>query len=185
MDQGGTSALLLGPSGAGKTLLVRQLRSLCAAKKANEPFSPNTVPTVGADLHEINDGKRTFSIRELGGAMAPVWEKYFKDCSTIIYLLDMANMVKLSEGIVNLMEVLAHEETASLPVLLFLNKTDVPGHLTRSHLNTVLRLDDLLLQATQKITIIAGSAMDQSGVYDIVTWLRGKQKSGSRNLLNW
>lgn len=83
------ACLCLGPTGSGKTLLLKRLQST----SVNEGTS--TVETVGSNIIRVpkkpvaegsgatssssrgGEDKDFLSIQEIGGAMAPLWPSYF------------------------------------------------------------------------------------------------------------
>lgn len=79
-------ALVIGPSGAGKTLLLKRLGVSGKQKEqVNEHKFPVSVPTVGTNLINIDCGRKSeVVVRELGGAMAPIWKNYFQDCKAVL-----------------------------------------------------------------------------------------------------
>ncbi|XP_049632851.1 ADP-ribosylation factor-like protein 16 isoform X1 [Suncus etruscus] len=76
--------LLLGPTGAGKSLLAKRLHKL-SLRDGMEDLGdlPPTRPTVGTNLTDIG-AQRQVTIRELGGCMAPIWPSYFGDCRALL-----------------------------------------------------------------------------------------------------
>jgi hypothetical protein len=50
----------------------------------NEKEAPPTIPTVGTNLVTLKFGKKTCTVRELGGCMSPVWNSYHKDVKNLI-----------------------------------------------------------------------------------------------------
>lgn len=69
--------LCLGPKGSGKTTLLKKLQD---AEGIDYTYSP--VPTIGTNIYDVyylnkNGKKQSFSIREVGGEMASLWNNYF------------------------------------------------------------------------------------------------------------
>ncbi|XP_062826833.1 ADP-ribosylation factor-like protein 16 isoform X3 [Anolis carolinensis] len=118
----GAMYLLLGGSGAGKTLLVKRLQKLSSkdgAKELGEP--PATLPTVGTNLTDLSLGKK-ITVRELGGCMGPIWSSYYSDCCSVLYMIDAARPTQISSSCVQLLSLLSAEKLASVPVLIIFNK---------------------------------------------------------------
>lgn len=105
--------ICLGPTGSGKTLLLRKLQ--------NENSVDNTttsVPTVGTDIVLIKwkrkvgeNGTEVESetkIRELGGTMAPLWSKYLHGVTKLLYVVDTSNLCQISAAGVLLYTMLSH-----------------------------------------------------------------------------
>lgn len=97
-------ALCLGPTGSGKTLLLKKLQNVNSVNKTTP-----SVATVGTNLFDIklNDGTQV-SIRELGGLMAPLWKNYFVNVKKIIYVVDASNLCQISAAGVLLYTILVH-----------------------------------------------------------------------------
>lgn len=84
--------LCLGPVGSGKTLLLKKLQNV-----NNVNNTSTSVPTVGTNMFTIRNDNETFLIRELGGAMAPLWSRYFNEnINKIIYVVDASNLCQIS-----------------------------------------------------------------------------------------
>ncbi|XP_013414884.1 ADP-ribosylation factor-like protein 16 [Lingula anatina] len=166
--------LVLGASGVGKTLLLKRLSS-CSSKGTytdlEEP--PSTIPTVGTNLVNISMGrKHDITLREMGGCMGPIWKNYFKECSALIFVVDVSNRMQVSASCIQLLEALTNGDVQFVPVLLILNKIDMPNPMTRTELDTTFQLKSILGAAKQDISIIEASAKDGQGLEEIVKWLQ-------------
>ena len=95
--------LCIGPSGSGKTLLLRKLQNVNLVDETS-----TAVPTVGTNLFTLYSGNNRIEIREVGGAMAPLWHKYYKSVSKVIYVVDTSNLCQISAAGVLLYAALAH-----------------------------------------------------------------------------
>lgn len=97
-------ALCLGPTGSGKTLLLRMLQNLNNVDKTTP-----SVSTIGTNLFDIklNNGVQ-ISVRELGGMMAPLWKNYFSNINKVIYVVDASNLCQISAAGVLLYTILVH-----------------------------------------------------------------------------
>jgi hypothetical protein len=68
----------------------------------------STVPTIGTNLVTVRFGnKKEIAIRELGGAMAPIWKKYYSDIGSIMYVVDASNLCQIAAAGVLLYTILA------------------------------------------------------------------------------
>ena len=106
--------LFLGATGAGKTLFIGQTKGarriilveeysfslhtvslnwngcthdVAICRGSTERIATKTVSTVGTNMQKLAYKKTSLDIRELGGSMAPVWNNFFKDCTTILVRL--------------------------------------------------------------------------------------------------
>ncbi|XP_070581262.1 ADP-ribosylation factor-like protein 16 [Ptychodera flava] len=165
--------LLVGTTGVGKTLLLKRLQH-CSNKgsfsEVNE--APATIPTVGTNLVNVNIGKKNdVTIRELGGCMGPIWHNYYKDCSVLMFMIDMANPCQVASSCIQLLTVLSHEQLQNVSVLLLLNKVDSPCAMNRNELDSLLRMREIISHAKQTITVLEISARRGQGLPELVKWL--------------
>ena len=98
--------LLLGCESAGKTLLCRQLERLCSAASASAlPLDAKTQPSIGVELLDIVYRKHNLSVREVGGAMQPVWQRYFEGCGAVVLVVDSSTAAGVGSGLIEWYEV--------------------------------------------------------------------------------
>ncbi|KAK3511407.1 hypothetical protein QTP70_007333 [Hemibagrus guttatus] len=83
---------------------------------------PATLPTVGTNLTDLTLRKRRVTVRELGGCMGPIWPSYFRDCTSVIFMVDSANITQISSSCIQLLCVLSAEPLRSASVLVLFNK---------------------------------------------------------------
>ncbi|KAF5908794.1 ADP-ribosylation factor-like protein 16 isoform X1, partial [Clarias magur] len=89
---------------------------------ANLGEPPATLPTVGTNLTDLTLKKRSVTVRELGGCMGPIWPSYFRDCTSVIFMVDSANIAQISSSCIQLLSVLSAEPLRSASVLVLFNK---------------------------------------------------------------
>lgn len=103
-----STIICLGPTGAGKTLLLKKLQNRLAVDETS-----CTIPTVGTNLTTLrfnNPATKTFKeyvVRELGGAMAPMWHKYYQGVDKVIYVVDASNLCQIAAAGILLYTILA------------------------------------------------------------------------------
>ncbi|XP_070704657.1 ADP-ribosylation factor-like protein 16 [Pempheris klunzingeri] len=160
--------LLIGPTGVGKTLLLKRLQNiLCGELGA----SPPTLPTVGTNLTDLSLKRKKVTVRELGGCMGPIWPSYFKDCSSVIFMVDSANIAQIASSCIQLLSVLSAEPLHGASVLILFNKRDMPGTMSLIEIKSLFRMDDILASATQSITTLELSAHSGQGLEEVLSWL--------------
>lgn len=108
--------LCLGPTGSGKTLLLRKLQYLHAVDETT-----TAVPTVGTNMFHLKRGNIQLVVRELGGIMAPIWPKYFANLNKIMYVVDTSNLCQISASGVLLYTVLADPQVKNVKVRFIFN----------------------------------------------------------------
>lgn len=100
--------ICLGPQGAGKTLLLKRLQN-----RETVDETSCTVPTTGTNIttvrypNEKTGNMKEYTIRELGGAMAPIWSKYYSGVNKVIYVVDASNLCQIAAAGVLLYTILA------------------------------------------------------------------------------
>ena len=103
--------------------------------------------------------------------MGPIWANYFEDAGRLVYVVDAANRVQLASCCIQLFQVLAAENTHNMPVLLLFNKTDAPGCMSITELQSIMRLRDIKAFARQDITVVETSFLTGEGMEKITKWL--------------
>ena len=179
--------LVLGCSGAGKTVLIRQLRVLLAGKRGGRvgakaaaaeraAFSLQTTPTVGVEIHKL----AALRLREVGAPMAATWRRYATDARMVIFVVDLARAELLASAAVELLELLAlpggaaaaDTDTARRPLFaVFLNKSDAPHPAAREDVGAVMRLGDLSACLAQPLPVFRGSAATGEGCEALLSWI--------------
>eukprot|EP00164_Ancoracysta_twista_P005338 GFYU01007301.1.p1 GENE.GFYU01007301.1~~GFYU01007301.1.p1 ORF type:complete len:195 (-),score=51.39 GFYU01007301.1:58-642(-) len=176
----GCDILLLGCEGVGKTLLVKTLKEYCRSKGQSLIDSYETVATVGVELDELIYNKSKFVIREVGGSFVPVWPRYYRDCSMVIYAIDISNHTQVSASVIEFLNVLQADDLSGKPVLLIINKMDLPNKFSRPLLDGLLRTDDLVANSvTRSVEVIEMSLVDACNVEAVLQWMMRHKRSAS------
>ncbi|CAG5897863.1 ADP-ribosylation factor-like protein 16 [Menidia menidia] len=163
--------LLLGATGVGKTLLLKRLQMIGLHGLGEMSAIPSTLPTVGTNLTDLTLKKKKVTVRELGGCMGPIWPSYFKDCFSVIFMVDSANIAQISSSCIQLLTVLSAEPLSNASVLILFNKRDMPCIMSLVEIKSLFRMDDIIASATQPITILEASARSGEGLQDVLSWL--------------
>eukprot|EP00946_MAST-07B_sp_MAST-7B-sp1_P001945 g1945.t1 len=180
-------ALILGCATSGKTLLVRQLRGVAAARMLErggrrsktraaramleQQVSIDTRSTVGVELDECGD---SVMLREVGAAMAPMWPAFFAACAVLVFVVDASDMSRLPEAAVELWSLLGAERLKATPVLLVLSKSDLPSMLAPDTVLGYLRLEDARAAHGAAIDFIVASLVDRESCAPILDWIENK-----------
>ena len=166
--------LVLGAESTGKTLFLKRLQSAVqdGVDEKNFESVPSLVPTIGTNLASVVLNRKRISLRELGGAMAPVWKKYFEDAGAVVFMVDASNRFQISASVVLLYDVLKAEPLAQLPVLLLFNKTDLFSSLSIQEIKFIFRINDLKRTLPQKLELIECSTKTGDGMEKIIDWLK-------------
>ncbi|XP_029015260.1 ADP-ribosylation factor-like protein 16 [Betta splendens] len=164
------TCLLLGATEVGKTFLIKRLQKLIL--HGDLGAAPSTLPTVGTNLTDLTlKKKRKVTVRELGGCMGPIWPSYFNDCSSVIFMVDSANIAQVSCSCIQLLSVLSAEPLHGARVLILFNKIDMPCTMSLIEIKSLFRMDDIIASASQPITILEISARSGQGLQEVLNWL--------------
>ncbi|KAL1500769.1 hypothetical protein ABEB36_006214 [Hypothenemus hampei] len=164
--------LCIGPEGSGKTLLLRKVQNSDYVDK-----NTTAVPTVGVDIFNLIIENKLYTIREIGGAVAPIWSKYFANVGKVIYVVDTSNLCQISAAGVLLFTVLVHPLLQKAKVLtmdqflLVLTKMDVSYRQMRNEALLMLQMKRLQNEIHQKITVVEASAITGQGRNEIIKWI--------------
>jgi len=170
--------LLVGPTTSGKTLFSKQIQEHLNGNSISEQNVPSTIPTVGTNMTTLHISRKdSVEMRELGGSMAPIWKKYYKNCNAIIFLADKSNAQQLSADYVLLLEMLTHTELKSVPFLILWNKIDSPSCMTDGYITNVIDLPAIKQHTSQDITWLDCSAVTGEGFKDIKSWIQSHSVS--------
>lgn len=133
---------------------------------------PSTIATVGVNLVTVQINKKKYFFRELGGTMAPVWSNYFKDSSRCIYVIDIANRGQVSAATIMLLDLLASRQSSLWSILILFNKIDIPCGMSQTEIASFMRLDDIVQNCTQNISVIETCLHDGRGLVGVISWLQ-------------
>lgn len=178
----GGEIVLVGCESSGKTLLCNHIEQRLAAtaapekkksKKnvvgiAPEALSSKTQPTIGVILMECVHRECSFSVREAGGAMQPVWAQYLSKANAVIFMVDTSSAEAMSSAVVELYDLVRQcPETATL---VFLNKRDAPSALPEECVRMMLQLEELERIYGEWLKVVSGSALTGEGIEALLDW---------------
>ncbi|XP_018567098.1 ADP-ribosylation factor-like protein 16 [Anoplophora glabripennis] len=159
--------LCLGPLSSGKTLLLKNLQS-----NENIDNTTTAVPTMGTNIFKIRIQDSIYEIRELGGAMAPIWSMYLNNVCKVIYVVDASNLCQISAASVLLYTILVNPALKNAEFLLVLTKMDVSYRQMRNEALLMLQMKRLQKEVKQNITITEASAISGEGRKEILNWIK-------------
>ena len=140
------NVLVLGLDNAGKTSFVAEL----AASKIPSQRPPRVIPTVGLNVTRLPLTARSVAQWwDLGGqtSLRSLWEHYYADAHALVYLIDAADVDRLTEARAELVALLQNEVLADIPVALVANKQDKQGAHTAHAVTDWLAVWELLSPA--------------------------------------
>jgi signal recognition particle receptor subunit beta len=161
--------LLIGCEGAGKTLLCNHLEKITKGK-ADALLQSETQASIGVELIEVPHRSRLIAIREIGGTMQPMWNRYFDVCASIIVVADSSTPHAAVSAAVELAEVLSTPTAMGKRVMLVLNKRDVVGAPPEASVRQLLRLPTLEAATNGRLTVLCASALTGDGLPQLLDW---------------
>ncbi|XP_037893123.1 ADP-ribosylation factor D-like [Glossina fuscipes] len=153
--------LMVGLDGAGKTTILYKL-------KVGEVIS--SIPTIGFNVEVVEYKNIRFTVWDIGGQMKirHLWYHYFPNTSAVIFVVDAADIDRISEARLELHTMLEHDDLRNAVLLVFANKQDLPHALSVSELAKNLSLHQL----QQEWYVHATCAVLGNGLYEGLEYLR-------------
>jgi small GTP-binding protein len=160
--------LMVGLDAAGKTTILYKL-------KMGDVIS--TLPTIGFNVETVNYKNIDFNVWDVGGQgkIRPLWRHYFQNTNGIIFVVDSADMERMSDKFENednakdeLHKMLSDELLRGVPLLVYANKQDLPRALLVAEITERLELDQLM---TRSWFIQSCCAVTGDGLYEGLDWL--------------
>ncbi|CAE7872499.1 ARL6 [Symbiodinium sp. KB8] len=168
-----SSVLVVGLDNSGKTTILNFLKP---AKNA----LLEVAPTVGFTVEQFEKGNIRFDAFDMSGQREyrSLWERYYKDAQSIIFVVDSADKVRMVVAKDELDALLSHEDVAERPVplLIFANKTDKASALPLVEVISLLGLQDISGRAWK---VQPSNALTGEGVDDGIEWLAQKVSEGA------
>ena len=117
------SLLMVGLSGSGKISILHKLR-------LGEVTTVS--PTVGFNVHTVTFMNVTITAWDVGGEdkLRPLYRQYYPGAHSLLFVLDASDHARLSKAKDEFTLLLAEPELSKLPILVFVNKSDLPTSLT-------------------------------------------------------
>ena len=159
-------AVVLGLDGAGKTTLLYNLKLGDVVR---------TIPTIGFNVERVNYKRCEFLLWDIGGQtrMRNLWHHYLTNTDVLVYVVDSADHDRLKESGEVFHQLLNEPKLRDARVLIFANKSDIPGCLTEAEIAEGLRLD-IVKEHTWRIQTC--SAIRSSGIREGFDWIISDNK---------
>lgn len=159
------NVLVIGLDNSGKSTILNKLQS-------KETQKSLIIPTVGYSIEKIKVSQMIFVCIDMSGSGAyrDLWEKFYKECEAIIYVVDSSDELRLIVVEDELHRILKHPNVFSrrIPILFFANKMDQPNSLTTKEIVRILGLEDI---KNKPWKIFPSNAISGNGLNEGLMWL--------------
>ena len=158
--------LIIGLDASGKTSILYKL-------KLGEVVT--TIPTIGFNVETVSYKNTALTMWDVGGCdkIRPLIRHYLPNTQGLICVVDSHDRERLPEINEHLSRMLAEDELRDAPVLIYLNKMDLPSGMTRDHVIQELHLNSI---RNRSCFLQACSAITGDGLYEGLDWLIGVLK---------
>lgn len=120
----------------------------------------------------LADLSREVTLREVGGAMGPIWDSYYASAKAVIYVIDSANPFQLSAAAILLKRLLAAPTLDNPPVLIVFTKSDIPSQVSLMQLKNMMCFDAITRPFVGRLcTVSVCSGLTGTGLEHVCRWL--------------
>ncbi|XP_052767317.1 ADP-ribosylation factor-like protein 2 [Mya arenaria] len=153
--------LMLGLDNAGKTTIL---------KKFNGEDIDTISPTLGFNIKTLEHRGYKLNIWDVGGqkSLRSYWRNYFESTDGLIWVVDSADRMRLSDCKQELHNLLQEERLAGATLLVFANKQDLPGAVPPQEIRQGLDLDEI---TTHHWLIQGCSAVTGENLLEGIDWI--------------
>ncbi|MBN1330060.1 MAG: GTP-binding protein [Candidatus Heimdallarchaeota archaeon] len=154
---------IVGIDNAGKTTII----DVFAKQKLTK-----TIPTVGVNLEhfEFTEIGFNFNVLDMGGQknFRLLWVDYLNTVDLAIYVIDSSDNERLEESLSEFQKMLVLTEANDIPILILLNKIDLPNSI--SALEIGQKLSTITELSRRDWNIIETSAITTKGLVEMFKW---------------
>ncbi|KAM5276056.1 ADP-ribosylation factor-like protein 14 isoform 1-T3 [Hipposideros larvatus] len=165
--------LLLGLDSAGKSTLLYKL------KLAKDIV---TIPTIGFNVEMLELEKSlSLTVWDVGGqdGMRSVWGCYCEHTDGLVYVVDGTDKRRLEASRREFEHILKNEHMKNVPVVLLVNKQDVPGALTAEDITRIFKVKKLCCNRNwyvQPCCAVTGDGLTE-GLRKLAEFVKSHMKS--------
>eukprot|EP01129_Flabellula_baltica_P011498 TRINITY_DN5048_c0_g1_i1.p1 TRINITY_DN5048_c0_g1~~TRINITY_DN5048_c0_g1_i1.p1 ORF type:complete len:501 (+),score=95.10 TRINITY_DN5048_c0_g1_i1:101-1603(+) len=156
--------LILGLDASGKTTILYRL-------KLAETVS--TIPTIGFNVESVTHNNINFTMWDVGGSqnIRVLWRHYYDNTHGIIWVVDAHDRDRLNQSVEYFKETLRSDDLdPQIPVLIFINKQDLPDSITVSHASELFSLNVPEMK-NRPWYIQSSCAVSGEGLWEGLTWI--------------
>ncbi|CAF2525654.1 unnamed protein product [Rotaria sp. Silwood2] len=159
--------LTIGLDASGKTTILYKL-------KLNDIVT--TIPTIGFNVETVTYNNTSLTIWDVGGCdkIRPLFRHYFQNTHALILVIDSNDRDRLADATEELWRVLAADELICTPILIYLNKIDLPNRMKSEYVIQEMRLNNI---RNRQWFLQPCCACTGDGLYEGLSWLVRSLKS--------
>jgi len=152
---------MVGLDAAGKTTILYKL-------KLGDVVA--SIPTIGFCVETVSYKNISFTVWDVGGQdkIRPLWRHYFANTSSLVFVIDGSDSSRFGEAKEELHKLLKEEELKGIPVLVYVNKLDMPNASSVEKVTQVLELED---KGVPDYYLQGCVATTGDGLYEGLDWL--------------
>jgi small GTP-binding protein len=160
--------LIVGLENAGKTTLVNTLMN------PNSSYM-DTTPTIKFDMKIFTRDNVVLKILDMGGQerFREDWPEYAAVSEAIIYVVDSADRDRIKRAGEELHNLLEWKQCEKKPLLVLLNKTDIPNHMTATEAHQALKLNKI---DSNPLVCMPVTATNLASTITVLDWLKQHSK---------
>jgi len=153
---------ILGLQNAGKSSFVNVINT--------GTFEENMIPTVGFNMRKVQKGKVTIKIWDMGGQkkFRGMWERYCRGVEVIVFVIDAADPKLFGQSNKELQTLLTKPSLAHVPLLVLLNKSDLP---TAVEPETIVKQLDLMSIKNRDVAYKSISCKNITNIDRTLEWI--------------
>ncbi|KAJ5078401.1 adp-ribosylation factor-like protein [Anaeramoeba ignava] len=153
--------LMLGLDNAGKTTIIK--------KFLGEDISTIS-PTLGFNIETIEHKDYKLVFWDVGGqkTLRSYWKNYYEKTDGLIWVVDSADKRRIKDCRKELKKLLVEEKLAGASLLIFANKQDIDGSLSKLEIAKLLKIHKI---NGRHCEIIGCSAYNGLGLLEGIDWI--------------
>ncbi|MBD3193040.1 MAG: GTP-binding protein [Candidatus Heimdallarchaeota archaeon] len=152
---------ICGLDNAGKTTIINYLIKGEFQKQ---------IPTMGINREVIDLPKLQMNVFDLGGQVdfRPMWASVNEQSNALIYVIDSTDQFRMEESKKIFYEIIETQINEKIPILILLNKVDLPNRISREKFIEIFELGNPRLQ--MEWACYETSAFTGEGIYESFNW---------------
>jgi len=156
--------IMLGLDAAGKTTILYK------SSRSRGDDIVTTIPTIGFNVETVTVFDAEFTVWDVGGPdkIRPLWRHYFQHTSSLVWVVDSNDRERIQESALELQKVLREDELRHCPVLIFVNKQDLPNAMSVAEVTDKMGMHSL---RNRRWYTQATCATSGDGLYEGFDWL--------------